>query len=420
MRAVFSPPLVLSSCQMIGTTRHSFKHLNKHKRERLESFVQEYSRACIQAIDLIWHEYVEKDNLSIPKRIDYKQFKINHNLSSRAFQCAVNQAGGIVRSVIEKQRRRKWVNEKKGVNLKSLKFSKPRLKFVAPELSANCFDFRFSESRFEGFARLKCLGKHFPQIIIPIERTKMSQKWINNGAKMCNSIKIFKDKCQLAWKVEKIPHPQGDKIVGADQGLKTVVTLSDGQTTPSTDIHGHSLESILNKLSRKKKGSKGFKKAQDHRKNFINWSINQLNLSNIKELRLEKVKNIRFKKRSSRKMSHWSNPEIVNKLKRRCEELEVPIVEQSSVFRSQRCSHCGLTRKANRKGKTYICKGCNSESDSDWNAAKNHECDLPDVPRTFLKRRLNLGDGFYWLPHGFFLPDGSELIVPDGKKNKFQ
>ena len=45
----------------------------------------------------------------------------------------------------------------------------------------------------------------------------------------------------------------GNKIIGIDQGLKTVATLSDGQTTPDTDCHGHSLQSVIKKLSRKKK-----------------------------------------------------------------------------------------------------------------------------------------------------------------------
>jgi len=52
--------------------------------------------------------------------------------------------------------------------------------------------------------------------------------------------------------------------------FKTVATLSDGQTTPDTDRHGHSLQSVIKKLSRKKKGSKVFKLAQTHRKNFVN------------------------------------------------------------------------------------------------------------------------------------------------------
>jgi len=272
---------------------------------------------------------------------------------------------------------------------------------------------------FEGFAKIKSLGK-FASVTLPIYKSSQYNKWKNRGSKLCLSIKIFKKNFQLTWDWERDPSPAGEKVVGLDQGLKTVVTLSDGQSTPNQCPHGHSLESVIDKLARKKKDSKGFKKAQTHRKNFTHWSINQLNFSGLKEVRLEKVVNIRKGRSCSRKMSHWSNPEIRDKIKRRCEELEVPVIEQSCAYRSQRCSACGIVRKANRKGKFYTCKGCKWECDADLNAALNHESDLPDIPFSLLGKKLNLGDGFLWKSDGIFRLDGSELIVPVDQKNNFQ
>ena len=45
----------------------------------------------------------------------------------------------------------------------------------------------------------------------------------------------------------------------------------------SEDIHGWGMKKIQKKLSIKKKGSRAFKKAQEHRKNFVNNSIKKLN-----------------------------------------------------------------------------------------------------------------------------------------------
>jgi len=59
-------------------------------------------------------------------------------------------------------------------------------------------------------------------------------------------------------------------------------------------------------MSRKKKGSKSFLRTQNHRKNYINWSINQLNMRGIKQLNIEKLRNVRKGKRSSRFLSHWT------------------------------------------------------------------------------------------------------------------
>jgi len=145
------------------------------------------------------------------------------------------------------------------------------------------------------------------------------------------------------------------------------------------------------------------------------WSINQLNFLNIKELRYEKVKNLRYKSKSSRYLSHWTYTEISDKLARMCEEQEVLFVSQSSVYRSQRCSQCGLVRKSQRKGKVYLCKNCGLEIDADVNASLNHQQDLPDIP--YGLRRLNLNrSGFFWKTDGFYDLTGEELIVSLPKK----
>ena len=236
---------------MIGSTRHSFKKLNKYKGSNLDAFVVEYDRICRIAIDVIWDNL--PDNLVIAKYLDTSSYSNETCISARALRCCIDQARGIVAGTIEKQKRRLFINEKYGKDLTSV-YSKPEMKgTIYPQLSSMCLDFEFDKSKeFAGFVRLYCLGKAFGHIKIPIDDTKMYQKWSKNGT-ICNSIKIFKNHFQLAWRVEKTPRSQGDKIIGIDQGLKTVATLSDGQTTPDTDCHGHSLQSVIKKLSRKKK-----------------------------------------------------------------------------------------------------------------------------------------------------------------------
>lgn len=402
---------------MIASTRHSYKLLNTEKKQNLLSFIEEYSRVANIIVKEIWRALPE--DLSLPLFQDYKKFNIETFLSARVLQCAANQATGIVKSCIEKQRRLMWVQKNKNSEIKDVKFSAPKEGFISPELNANCANIKLNNCKhFAGFVKLSSLG--ISKVFIPIDKTSQFSKWNNLGAKLSTFIKLFKYGFQLSWKLDRMPKPQGDKIVGVDQGYNTVVTFSDGQTTPNSDGHGHSLKSIIDKLSRKKKGSKSFARAQTHRKNFINWSINQLNFSNIKEVRLEKVINIRKNVRSSRKMSHWSNPEIRDKIIRQCELLEVPVVEQSCSFRSQRCSSCGSVRKANRNGKYYKCKHCGFVCDADKNAANNHKADLPDIPINLRGHKLNLGNGFFWKPEGLFNYDGSELIVPNSQVKIFQ
>ena len=160
------------------------------------------------------------------------------------------------------------------------------------------------------------------------------------------------------------------------------------------------------------KGSRSFGSTQEHRKNFINWSINQLNFNNIKELRLEEIVNIGYnKKRKSRFLSHWCNTLIRDKITKRCEEEEVLLNLQSSPYRSQRCSTCGLVRRSNRKGKTYTCSNCGLIIDADYNASLNHQQDLCFLSTGF--RRLNYNiQGFYWKGEGCYSLTGEALTVP--------
>ena len=195
----------------------------------------------------------------------------------------------------------------------------------------------------------------------------------------------------------------------ADQGIKTVLTLSDGQTTPPSDNHGHTFDSILDKVSRKKKGSNAFKRAKQHQKNFVNWSINQLNFSNVKQLNFEEIYNIGYKNPTNRKLSHWQNTLIRDKTESKCEDLGIRLIYQSSTYMSQRCSCCGNVRKANRKGKNYSCKNCGNTMDADLNAAKNHVINLPEVPWTLRDLNLNRGLGFIWSEDGFYDLEGRSL-----------
>lgn len=396
---------------MIRSTRHHTKDVNFAKRKVYEIFLDDYSDYIKAAVDYIWENgygdfSVKNESLSLPKYLDYKLLPIKTSLSARAQSSAMSQVSGIIRAAIEKQRRRLWVQKNRNTNVKSVRFAKPNLGFVRANLSSKCCDFRASKGKFYGFLRLKSLGKKYGSILIPIIRHPRSRGNLQGG------FLLSKQNVQLSWEKPPAPIIKGDKVLGIDQGLKTVASLSDGQQTPNECCHGHSLNDILDKVSRRKKGSKGFLRAVAHRKNFINFSINKLNFQGVKEVRLEKVTNIRYRRKTSRKMSHWSNPEIRDKIKSRCEQLEVPVVEQSCAYRSQRCFECGQVRKANRKSKVYACKNCGYSNDADTNAALNHSIDLPNVPWVFLGRKLNLGNGFFWKPEGFTTFDGAELRVP--------
>lgn len=411
---------------VIRSTKHTLSFSNREKISVLKDFLAEYRRVAslygqfIWTHNITWHDGsvldIQNNRFNFPlyccesKRIP---LCFEHQLSERALSCCLNQVFGLIKAAVRKQAKRVYIyNKTKSLRLlqviKKKTPSKPRFNTINAELRSVCCDIRREANSFNFFLRLKSLG-NFKHLKIPLKHTQASLKYVEWGLK--TSVLVTDNYINLRWEKEVGKIADG-RTVGADQGLKTVLTLSDAQTTATQDAHGHSIESIVDKLARKRPGSKAFRRAQAHRKNFINWSINRLNLNGIKQVNLEDVVNINYKKRTSAKLRHWTNTEIRNKLISRCELLGVQVVLQSSVYRSQRCSCCGMVRKANRNKKVYECVHCGNRLDADLNAALNHEIDLPTIPVSFTKSKLNRA-GFFWKPEGLFSLDGQELRVPD-------
>ena len=417
---------------MIKTSKHITKFSNLEKLENLSTFLKEYRRFAQIMIDHIWKngyvweyngnskrfsvsenllEFPHLMNSSILKDIDETTF-----LSGRTLKCLMTHVAGMIRAEVEKQRKRIWQFEKfksEGISKNKLKPlikkikqnipSKPNCENIKAELNSICADFLETNNKFEGFVRLKSITKTKLIIKIPIKFSKHTRKLMNkSGSTMLNSFLISEKFIDIRWKFDDPPKKEKGAVIGADQGFKDVLTLSDKQATPKYCPHGHSLESILRKMSSLKEGSVSFRRAQSHRTNFVNWSINQLNLKSVKQVNLEKIWNIGYKSRSSRILSYWTNTAIRDKVFDYCLEHGVHVKEQSCTYRSQRCSGCGIVRKANRKGKVYNCKHCKLQIDADLNASLNLAIDLPEIPYTLRKSRNNLGNGFYWRKDGFF------------------
>jgi predicted RNA-binding Zn-ribbon protein involved in translation (DUF1610 family) len=414
----------------VKTSCHPVKFANKAKKDNLSVFIDEYRRVAQLVVNHVWengyewedkkgkHSFsIQNNELCFPSMMKgdiINQIGITTFITARALKCLLTQVAGMISAETEKQRKRIYMlnnqkEEKKTKKQKSLLAKrikqniphKPNCGNMNLELNSICCDWLETEGEFNGYLRLKSITKDKLEIKIPVKFHKHTRKLTRDREQMTSYL-IGKSNINIRWKKELPQKKTEGEVVGADQGMKDVLTCSDKQQTPNKDIHGHSLESIMRKLASKKKGSNNFKKAQSHRTNFINWSLNQLNLTNIKELRLEKVWNIGYKSKTSRLMQHWTNTLIRDKVEAVCEENGVRLIHQSSTYRSQRCSGCGVVRKANRKGKLYTCKHCGLQIDADYNASLNHIVDLPEIPYTLRKLQMNRGNGFYWLETGFY------------------
>ena len=416
---------------MIRSSKHTLKFTNNSKLLNINILVDQYRSLVQNIIDNIWNSNykifsVQNNKLECPKFLDTNYLnQFNSELSARLKQCAGKQALAMLSAATELRRKQLWMLrklQKSRLSHRALQrkiglfpLVKPNASNINMELDSRFVDFKFTDQKeFICFVRLTSYQKGH-SIKIPVKHSPVFEKW-NALGNMKKSIRISKENIILYFEVKDTDKKTTGNTVGCDQGIVDVITLSDKQHT-SLYQGKYSLSDIQKRLCRKQKGSKATKRTEKFRTNMINWSINQLNFSGIKELRVEKLLNVRKGRRVSKFLSHWTYTEINAKLKRVSEEKGFLYREVPNEFRSQRCLECGWVRKANRKGKTFCCTKCRNTVDADLNAASNLELDLYEVPYWVRLKRINRV-GFYWRAEGLF-DESQESIVPDTSlKNK--
>ena len=192
---------------------------------------------------------------------------------------------------------------------------------------------------------------------------------------IAKSILVSKEGIEVRFKFKPLARKAEfkNKIVGIDQGqrklftavaVETIVTTVgtystcgneiNEKTLKETDLtsklHNHTYNGICDKIARRQKGSKGFKRAQEHRKNLINQAVNLLSEifgfeDDVAEVRLEKLRRLGEGKKKSRKLQAFNYADLRHKLERKCQEANVQLTETSNAYRSQRCSLCGFVHK---------------------------------------------------------------------------
>ncbi len=364
----------------------------------------------LQFIDRLW------DEPTLPKFITKElTANIKTNLSARTIQCAGKQTIAIIKGTKQKQNKRIWManklhNDGKHKQARKLEsyinktlMSKPIINNINPELDSRFVKFDFdNNTTFDGIITLTGLYSH-QKIIIPVKQTKHFNQLSSQGT-LKTGIRLNPNHMTVMFDINDSPKITTGAILGIDIGQTDLLSCSNGfQSVP--DHHGHTLKAICDKLARKQKGSKAFLRTQNHRTNFINYSINQLNLTGIKEIRIENIKNMRRGRRTSKSLQHWNYPEIFGKIGNKCTDAGVQLKPISPTYTSQRCSHCGWTRKANRRSKSFKCTSCGFMHDADLNAAINISLDLKPIGKQERLAQINR-KGFYWLA------PGQEPIVP--------
>ena len=238
------------------------------------------------------------------------------------------------------------------------------------------------------------------------------------------SFLVSKDGIEVRFKFKSIAKESQFKsnLVGIDQGqrkLFSAVYVNEESNNKDIDcyltetdlkeqLHSYAYNEVCDKIARRQKGSKGFKRAQAHRKNLINQAVNLLAQifnfeDDVAEVRLEKLRRLGEGKKKSRKLQAFNYADLRHKIERKCIETNVELTETSNAYRSQRCSLCGFVHSKNRLngGEEFKCLKCGYTADADMNSAKNQVANLPPIYVNRQNRNKaslpNHTTGFYWL-----------------------
>lgn len=259
--------------------------------------------------------------------------------------------------------------------LKRLKFD---LKNISIMLNENLFDIELCEDsqEFNEFVRIftpifKEGKKRAKTICLPVKWHKHSLKFKDWKRKKCVQLQRISGKYFLNFVYEKedTKKKTNEKKIGVDLGYHKLIADSDGK------FYGQNLIETYQKLLRKKRGSKRYKRLLEYKKN----EVNRLTKKFVEEhpdtdIVCEDLKNVKYKssfyKSVNNKLQYWSYKQVIDELEALSESEGFTLIKVDPAYTSQTCSSCGAVVKANREGEVYHCD-CGLVIDADTNAAIN-------------------------------------------------
>ena len=337
---------------MKRTLKFSLNLANTNKIQVLKDLYKEYKKAVNFYLSILSSEckYILSEE-------EVKSY--NSSLSYRYKQCAKRQSIKIWKS---------WRRNKKKGSL--------------PEFNGSLiFDSRFIEiekakaSTFDYWLKISTLNKG-KRTQFPFKSYNYAKKYFNDwGLINGGRIKFENDKWFLLLTFEKEP-PQKKKegkIIGIDIGIKKLMATSEKK------FYGKEIERLMDKIQKKRQGSKAFRRALAERDYYIKKTVKELPLDSLKAIVMENICNIkrntkkekRLRKEFRSKFQRWTYPLLFSRINQLCEADGVHFHAVDPAYTSQTCSQCGFVHKLSRNCEIFKCRNCGYTDDADYNASLN-------------------------------------------------
>lgn len=329
-------------------------------RELAVTFAQVLNDIC----DVAWEERCFAHNplhylVYYPMREKYVGLKANH------VACAVRMVSSALKAgrTVAKKKRQK---QTKPI------FSKPTIGF----------DMRTSKITAD-HCTLSTLGERIrvDYSLSPYQSQFFDGTWKIGGSKL-----VLRKKgwfLQVSVSKEVPPIRTGGNTIGIDQGIRQIAVTSDNRFFPAGKLN---LRTAQMKHRRGELQSKGTPSARkrlksiSRRENRFRTDVLRCTVKSILStcddvdvVVLEDLTKIEGHKgrNMNRKLSNWGFAQFRDILTYKAEEIGIRVETVDARYTSQKCSACGLVRKANRKQSQhlYVCK-CGLSLNDDLNAAR--------------------------------------------------
>jgi transposase len=334
----------------IRSTTCSLKFASQEKRDLVRIVIAEYSRLVNLFIDRFWKDVPEKRITKI---------KIDSWLSAGLKREAANEAIYMIKAT------------KNAAKSLKCEYSKPKHSGKSIRLrDMNQFaELQFPEETtyFDYWLHLKSIGDGLI-FDLPIKSHKHFKNLQKRG-RMNQACLLSPDKVQFSFEIETGTKREEGRAIGIDLGINHFLATSEGELLGD-------IKPIIEKMLRKRPGSKGRRGQAIHLRNEMNRTIKSLP-SEAKTLYVERLKGIssgtkqrRVQKRTRCLIGSWNQGYALSRIQRFCEDNRVAFRSVSPYQTSITCSACGKADKKNRVGDVFRCS-CSHREHADINAAKN-------------------------------------------------
>ncbi|MFW6311026.1 MAG: RNA-guided endonuclease InsQ/TnpB family protein [Nanoarchaeota archaeon] len=346
------------------SSKLTIKFATKKKLETLNLVKEEYTRIVNFFIDLFW------ENNFILTDLTKEIYNLPSSwFSSRLKQCAAREALKLVNTakstpIIKKSKDKLEVEELIGEPIFN-EPTKPKYNGNKITLSSQIVSIEEGKNSFDLWIKFSSIGN---KIIfkIPTKRHKQFNKFYEDDWKLSNSIILLKDCIQVSFEKDILPKKSVGEFIGIDVGINHLLATSKG------DLVGNNVKILIDKIKRKKQGSKSYKRAKIELRNYNKQCVNEVfNKYDLGLVVVEKLKNLKQGKTSNRgksfrkTLSNWNYSELLDFIKQKTEVNRVYFRSVNPYKTSQECPNCNHTQRENRKGEEFKCLHCGYKDQAD-------------------------------------------------------